>query len=162
MPTTLQRLPTLSYSSDASASFSSLSSAPPTGSLQTTAHIAASPNAIRGGKDNGGGGDLKLGLGLGIGMGLPLMGFMGLGCFLLWRLLIKQCPSEIFITPVTADSEKEQQHFSDSDDGYAAAAISRELMATEPKSLGLREILSTELYEAEGASRRMRPVELGN
>ncbi|KAK8102527.1 hypothetical protein PG984_015673 [Apiospora sp. TS-2023a] len=126
----------------------------------TLIYVSAPPDVASSGFKNSDG-DLKLGLGLGIGIGLPLTSLMGLGCFLLWRLLNKTCPLDFFQAAAMASAEKQPDNFSDSENGYETASILGELMSTEPESLVPREILSTELYEAEGASKQMQPVELG-
>ncbi|KAK8024382.1 hypothetical protein PG993_012448 [Apiospora rasikravindrae] len=155
-PTTLERMPTPSHSPESSASFPF--SPTPNVSIQTTIYISPSPDAVNGASDDG---NLRLGLGLGVGIGLPLMMLLGLGCFLLWRLLGKTCPIGLLRAAATADSWKQQRKHRDSDDDYAEAAYPKELESTETVTTAPPEILSTEVYEAGGASRQMRPVELG-
>ncbi|KAK8876949.1 hypothetical protein PGQ11_001895 [Apiospora arundinis] len=125
----------------------------------TTVYLSASPGSSSGAGTGGGGGGggmdegLKLGLGLGIGIGIPLMTLLGFGCFLLWRLLRKICPIDFRRSATSSGNAEKQQHrhkkdsLDDGDDDTAVA--------------GPAELLSRELYEAEGASRQIRPAELG-
>ncbi|KAK8071221.1 hypothetical protein PG997_011424 [Apiospora hydei] len=151
-PSTLERMltPSRPPSPEPSSAF-----LPPGSSILATVYISPSPDAANGGSGDGG---LRLGLGLGVGIGLPLVILLGVGCFLLWRLLGKTCPMDFLKVVATAESEKQkqqQQHRWDSDDDYyAAAAYPKELSSAETVTTGPPEILSTEVYEAGGCRGR--------
>ncbi|KAK7946890.1 uncharacterized protein PG986_011211 [Apiospora aurea] len=156
-PSTLERILTPSRLPEVSASSSLL---PPGSSLPATVYISPSPDAANGSNGDGG---LRLGLGLGVGIGLPLMILLGVGCFLLWRLLGKTCPMDFLkaiVATAEAEKQKQQHHRWDSDDEYAAAAYPKELSSTETVTSDPLKTLSTEVYEAGGVARQMRPVEL--
>ncbi|KAK8099532.1 uncharacterized protein PG998_012773 [Apiospora kogelbergensis] len=157
IPTTMRKTPTPSYPSDLSSFSSSSSSSSSCATTEGATFKSPSPSSGGGG---GGGGDgsftdedlkLRLGLGIGLGIGIPLLTLLGFGCFLLWRLLGKTRLLDFHRTaPVAAaDAEKYQQKKLSLDNDNDEA------------STGPRELMSTEFYEAEGASKKIGPAELG-